>query len=524
MEADGGDQSGVFAYLSDPATHGISEPVRRINTHGAAVFLAGPDVYKVKRAVRFPFMDFSTLDKRRLACERELAVNKVNAPELYLGVVPISREGPCFKLGASRQGGPIVEWAVHLRRFDENSTLDKLAMRGELSCDIIAELTHVVVRSHDRAPVSHQANAAQALAAQAGETLTAFDNRPDVFPPKPAAALRTAMRQALAHAMPLLFEREREGFVRRCHGDLHLRNVALTDRGPLLFDALEFDESLATCDILHDLAFLLMDLWTRDLRTNANLLLNRYLQESGAMERQLKGLSLLPLFLSLRAAIRAKVAVLQPGAEDHAAEALKLFDAACRFLAPARLDLIAIGGLSGSGKSQLASRLAASIGRAPGAVHLRSDVERKRLFGVRELDRLPPHAYQPEAAGRVYERLRGLASIALEAGQSVIVDAVHLCEDERSAIERIAAERQAHFAGLWLEAPLNMLMERVGKRTGDASDATEEVVAMQAKQPAVAAQWPRLDASEPSETVAAHALIALRLPKSASESRCTTQI
>jgi uncharacterized protein len=169
------DQSDVFAFLADPATHELREPIIRIDTHGAAVFLAGKNVYKVKRAVRFPFMDFSTLDKRRRACERELAVNKADAPGLYLGVVPISKDGLHLNFGG---GGTIVEWAVHLRRFDENRTLDRLVERNELNLEIIAKLAGVVAASHRRAPIINGANAGQALQRQIEETLISLEAGP----------------------------------------------------------------------------------------------------------------------------------------------------------------------------------------------------------------------------------------------------------------------------------------------------------------------------------------------------------
>ena len=195
------DQSDVFAFLADPATHELREPVIRIDTHGAAVFLAGKNVYKVKRAVRFPFMDFSTLDKRRRACERELAVNKADAPGLYLGVVPISKDGSHLKFGC---GGTIVEWAVHLRRFDESRTLDRLAERNELTLEIIAKLAGVVAASHRRAPMIGGANAGQALQNQIEETLVSLEAAPGIFTPQAVAGLRHAMQQAFARLAPLL--------------------------------------------------------------------------------------------------------------------------------------------------------------------------------------------------------------------------------------------------------------------------------------------------------------------------------
>ena len=498
------DQSDVFAFLADPATHGLHDPVRRIDTHGAAVFLAGKDVYKVKKAVRFPFMDYSTLAKRRWACERELAVNQANAPDLYLGTVPISQEESALKFG---RGGTIVEWAVHMRRFDENRTLDRLASRNALDLEIIGKLAGAVVASHRRAPAALQQNAVNALQCQIEETLVSLEAAPEIFAPEAVASLRAAMQQAFARRKPLLVEREEQGQVRRCHGDLHLRNIVLIEDRPVLFDAIEFDDAIATCDVLHDLAFLLMDLWTRGLRHHANLLFNRYLWICDDVEIQLKGISLLPLFLSLRAAIRAMVAILQPGgAKDHASEARHYFEAACALLAPDRLDLIAIGGLSGTGKSSLAAALAGSIGRAPGAVHLRSDIERKRLLDVHAFDRLPDEAYRPEMTARTYQHLRDLAAIALDAGQSVIVDAVHLTPEERVAVKEIAIRCKAHFTGLWLEAPVGRLMERVARRKNDASDATPTIVTVQAGQPTGEMDWLRVDALAPVETLASVAL------------------
>ncbi len=498
------DQSGVFAFLTDPATHGLREPVTRIDTHGAAVFLAGRDVYKVKKALRFPFMDYSTLDKRRQACEREIAVNKANAPDLYLGVIPISRDGPLLKLGSS---GPIVEWAVHMRRFDENLTLDRLAARDELDLEIIAKLACAVAASHRRAPVIPGKNAAKGLQHFLEDTLAGLEAAPEIFAAVAVAGLRQAMERAFTSGEALLSERESEGQVRRCHGDLHLRNIVLIEDQPVLFDAIEFDEAIATCDVLYDLAFLLMDLWTRGLHRHANLLFNRYLWACEDVDTQLKGLSLLPLFLSLRAAIRARVAILHPGeAEDHAKEALHYFEAACDLLAPRPLHLIAVGGLSGTGKTSLATALAGSIGRAPGAVHLRSDIERKRILNVNEFDRLPEGAYRPEMTARTYQRLRDLATAALDAGQSVIVDAVHLNEDERIAVERLASKGKARFTGLWLEAPVQSLMARVAGRKRDASDATSDIVAAQAKRPSGAIGWHRMDATVPAGTLAERAL------------------
>ena len=487
----------------------------RIDTHGARVFLAGPDVYKIKRAVRFSFMDFSTLEKRRAACEAEIAVNRGNAPDLYLGVVPITRDAGILRLGGD---GQVVEWAVHLRRFDENATLDRLAAKGPFGAALIDRLAHVVVAAHRRAPARDGPAATRTLRRLLMETVEELAGAADVFPPQTTAAFGNALAAAFDHAEPLLLRRGGQALVRRCHGDLHLRNIVLIDGEPVLFDAIEFDEEIATSDILYDLAFLLMDLCERSLNADANRLLNRYLSLSDDESLQIEGLAALPLFLSLRAAIRAKVIAAlhrldptKPGLRD---DALAYFDAAVRFLAPAAPCLIAIGGLSGTGKTTLAAMLAPRIGRAPGALHLRSDIERKRLFAVGEMERLPADAYRPEMSTSVYGRLYDLAERALFAGQAVIVDATHQQPEERAAVAAVAARAGAPFFGLWLEAPMEIMRQRVSARRGDASDATEAVVAMQAGATVGALAWPRLDASQPLNALQTAALNLVQQPRS----------
>jgi uncharacterized protein len=450
----GHDQRDVFAFLQDPRTYGLSALVTRIDTHGAAVFLAGRNVYKVKRAVRFPFMDFSTLEKRHAACEAEIAVNRGNAPDLYLGVVPITRDGDVLRLVGD---GQVIEWAVHLRRFDENATLDRLAAKGPLGSELIDKLAQAVVAAHRRAAPRDGPGATRALRRLLKETADELGGDLDLFPSQPVAAFGDALIAAFDRAEPLLLRRGAQGQVRRCHGDLHLGNLVLIGEAPVLFDAIEFDEAIATSDILYDLAFLLMDLCERGLRADANRLMNRYLLLSDDVPFQIEGLAALPLFLSLRAAIRAKVIAallrLKPWKANLRDEARTYFDAAVRFLAPVPPLLVAIGGLSGTGKTKLAAAIAPALGRAPGALHLRSDVERKRLFAVAETARLPGEAYRAEVSARVYARLHDLAEGALRAGQAVIVDATHQRPAERAAIAVLAARAGAPFFGPLVGGP-----------------------------------------------------------------------
>lgn len=501
-------QEAIFAFLADPATHDSDEPVERIDTNGAAVFLAGPDVYKVKRAVRFPFMDLSTLDKRRTTCEAEVAINRRYAPDLYRGVVPITSETDgALAIGGS---GEPIEWAVHMRRFDETMTLDLVAERSALTPRLLKRLATLVIGSFAAAEPRDGAAATDDLGGVVDETVASLMERDEVFPAAATLAFADAMRAAFAQVRPLLLNRGERGHVRRCHGDLHLRNIALIDDAPVLFDAIEFDESIATIDVLYDLAFLLMDMWDRGLHPESNALFNRYLWQCTELSDELEGLALLPLLLALRAAVRAKVAALQvvTVADDPAArsEALRYFEHAVDFMRPRDAQLIAVGGFSGTGKTTLSRALAHEIGRAPGAVHLRSDIERKRLMGVDELERLPASGYAEPVTEKVFAALRTQAEIALRAGHSVIVDAVHKTPEEREMIAAVARDAGVPFTGLWLTGPVEMLIDRISHRSDDASDATGAIVMLQADQPSGPIDWTTLDATRPLDVLLADAL------------------
>lgn len=503
---DPSDQSAVFAYLSDPGTFRLREPVTRIDTHGAAVFLAGPEVYKVKRAVRFAFMDFSTLAKRREACAAEIAVNRGNAPGLYLGTVPITKGAAGLALDGD---GEVVEWAVHMRRFDETRTLDRLAERGDLDRMLVEQLASTIEAAHRRAPVVRDKATTATFRELMDQALEGLAANPQAFAAEAVADLAISMRAAFCRAEPLLLQREAQGFTRWCHGDLHLGNIVLIEERPVLFDAIEFDEKIAICDVLYDFAFVLMDLWTRGLRGAANHLLARYLWLCSEVEQQLAGLAALPLFLAMRATIRAEVTALRSGDRSLlAAQARPYLDAARDFLAEAPIDLVAVGGLSGTGKSALAEALAVAVGRPPGAVHLRSDIERKRLAGHGEHEPLPEAAYRHENSSRTYERLRELAAQALAAGQSVIVDATHRRPEERALLAEVARRSGARFTGLWLEAPAAVRSARVAQRRFDASDATPKIARAQDGDVIGDLDWQRLDATRPLDAVIETALAA----------------
>lgn len=512
MEPDTGKdlQEEVLTFLGSAAAHGMSDAPLRIDTHCSVIFLAGENVYKIKRAVKFPFLDYSSLEKRKHFCELEYSINHKLAPELYKGVVAITRTGPGFEL---RGSGEAVEWAVHLRRF--NRTLDQVAQSGQLNPAIICDLALVVSKAHAEAKIVKDGNATEALGDVIQETLGELTRAPHIFPREKVAEFSQCIKTSFREARGLLTVREATGHVRRCHGDLHLRNIAMVNGKVFLFDAIEFDEAIATTDILYDLAFLLMDLWEKGLKREANAILNRYLWQSEDMIDELCGISAMPLFLSLRAAIRAKIEALDasPTARHRATAARAYFEAARNFQKPYRPFLIAIGGRSGTGKSTLASSLAPFAGRPPGAIHLRSDIERKRQFHIAETTRLPPSAYRQEVTCNVYEALERQAAVALRSGQSVIVDATFLNAFEANAVAAVAKCAKADFRGIWLHAPTGLLMRRLSTRIGDASDATPQVLRAQPTLAQAPEAWFCVDASKSAADMYDTAMNYIRLPK-----------
>ncbi|HET7804842.1 MAG TPA: AAA family ATPase [Pseudolabrys sp.] len=502
-------QQPVIDFLGDAASHG-GAPVKRIDTHAAMVFLAGDRVLKIKRAVRFPFLDFSTLGKRRAACEAEIKVNRAFAPAIYRGVVPITRDG-AGRLAVGGNGQP-VEWAVEMRRFDENQTLDRIAEAGRVDGALADRLGRTVAAAHRVAPTVTNAHFAETLADIIAQNETELAAEPDLFSLEDLRALAAATRDAFERVKPLLQARERAGLVRRCHGDLHLGNVVLIDDKPVLFDAIEFDDRIATGDVLYDLAFLLMDLVERGLRPAANIVFNRYLIETQRVH-DLDALAALPLFMSVRAAIRAKVTAARRKHSDSrgklSRDARSYADLARGLLKPAKAKLVAVGGLSGTGKSLLARTLAPEILPMPGAVVLRSDIERKAMFGVAETELLPKSAYTAEATANVYATLTAKARRVVAAGHSAIVDAVFAQPGERADIAKAADS--ADFAGLFLTADLRSRLERVGARAGDASDANAAVVQEQEQFELGRINWGKVDASDTPEETLIRAKVALDL-------------
>ena len=492
------DQSEVIALLSSASTYGPDgDEVQRIETHGALVFLTGSRAYKLKRAVKLPYMDFSTLEKRAAACRHELERNRPAAPDIYIGVLPVMRR----KTGELALGGEgvAVDWVVVMNQFEQADLFDALACRGQLPMSQMPLLATQIADYHDAAKTFRAVDGSRTMADVISQVVTSFFEAGDSVGLDRAQLYARQIVAALNAHSDLLRTRSHSGCVRLCHGDLHLRNIVLHDGHPTLFDAIEFDDRMATIDVLYDLAFLLMDLWHRGLKEHANLCFGNYISRA-VSTGELNGLSALPLFLSVRAAVRAMVAIdkVAVTAGTDRKLALKEIDEylalALELLQPRPPSLIAIGGLSGTGKTTVSAGLAPNLGRPPGALHLRSDVERKRLAGVDPLVRLPREAYSSSASDKVYKNLCERAERALKAGQAVVVDAVFDQAAHRRRIEQVATRARVPFFGAWLVAPQETLVDRVSNRKNDASDADASVVMMQVARKTTVTCWETVDA------------------------------
>lgn len=469
-----------------------------IETALSVLFLGPDEVFKLRKAVRLDFVDFTDPAVRRRAARREVELNAPAAPGLYRGVAAVTRAGL-----APEEAGDALDWGVRLARVPEGDFIEA-RLSGGLEPALLDGLGDAVAEWHARAervsddPVTQMAALVESNAVSAGAAGLEAAR---------VEAWRAAARAAFARRGGWMARRGREGFLRRCHGDLHLGNFCFWRGRPVPFDALEFDEAMARIDPGYDLAFLLMDLDLRVGRAAANRVLNRYVARTG--DAGLAG-GLAP-FLSLRAMVRAH-GLMRAGMAGQAGRHLA---AAEVYLRPAAPIVVAVGGLPGAGKSTLARALAPDLGAAPGALVLRSDEIRKRRFGVPPEQRLPESAYAEEVSRAVMAELCRLAGEAAGLGQAVIADATFLDPADRAAIAAAAtgaAGGEVPFLGLWLSAPREVLEGRVAARRGDASDATVEVLRRAAAADRGGGGWREVPAGEAGAALAtARGLLAGKL-------------
>jgi aminoglycoside phosphotransferase family enzyme/predicted kinase len=495
-----GEQTDAIAFLSDPATH-RGAAVETMETHISYIFLAGDRAYKMKRAVRLPYADFSTPGLRLAACRKELDLNSRTAPELYLRVRRITCKADTLEFDGD---GELADAVVEMKRFDQSALFDRMAQAGRLTPALMTETARAILRFHHGAPVVHSGSGAANIEGVLDVNRAGFATS-HVFTEAEVDAFDASFRAALARHASLLDRREAAGRVRRCHGDLHLRNICLLGGEPRLFDCIEFNDKIATIDILYDLAFLLMDLWHRGFPELANLVANRYLDEADDED----GFVLLPFFMAIRAAVRAHVTATQAeesveNSDKLAGEAKAYFKLASTLLTEHPARLVAIGGLSGSGKTTIAEALAAHVGAPPGARIIESDRIRKAMHGVAAETRLPEEAYRSEVSERVYSEMARRAGLVLSSGGSVVADAVFDREGDRIRMEQVAIDSALPFLGIWLDVSPDALRRRIGKRKGGPSDATVDILSRQLQRDPGAIAWRRLDAArKPAETVKA---------------------
>jgi len=499
-------QSPVLAFLN-----GIGGPAtRRIDTHAASIFLTHNRAWKLKRAIKFGYLDFTTPQRRRSALEAELVLNRRTAPDLYIAVHPLTQDAD----GALSVGGKgrIVDWLLEMQRFPDDALLSEQVRHGRLEPAMLRRLAEKIHAFHDKAKVTTGPGAAAGLRKVIVQTAVDMGHFPAILDPDRTKRLVSRQLALCGALTPLLDRRGGEGRVRHCHGDLHLGNIAIVKGEPTLFDCLEFSDELATIDVLYDLSFLLMDLWHSGAPNAANIIFNTYLDLSPADE---EGIAMLPLMLSERSAIRAYVLAAQcvkDGNDQALADQARDYLASAEdFLASVDPCLVAIGGLSGSGKSTLAQRIGDRLGRPPGARIHRSDVVRKQMAGVRLLARLPADAYAKNKSAAVYQRLGELAADTIRQGSAAIVDAVFADEGERTAIEKVADEAGVAFNGLWLEAGEAVRSTRVGSRGSDPSDADPGVARAQSRyNVGELGAWRRMDAAAPLAELANAAMETLQ--------------
>jgi len=460
-------------------------PFEVIETHISTLLLAGGSAIKLKKPVTLPFLDFSTPALRQQFCSEELRINRRTAPDLYRAVLPVTGSTDAPRLGGT---GVAIDWALWMRRFDNDRLYDRLARTGRLTSAHIDALAVVIAAFHAGLPASPAGYGSADVARR-----WALDNFRSLDDPELVAGLPDAAREQLATLAaasdsrlaaiaPLLEQRRAGGAVSECHGDLHLGNIVHYEGRPLLFDAIEFNPELRHMDRLNDVAFTFMDLWDHGLPRLAWRLLSQYLESTG----DYGGLPLLRWFAVDRALVRAKVALLRaqqasPGEAGPAvAAAARRIGLAHALAHPAPPRLILTSGLSGSGKSTVALLLAEALG----AVRIRSDVERKRLQGMAPTERPadPALLYNPRATADTYGRLVDAARAALEGGMSAVVDAAFLRRAERDAVRALGRERQVECTVVECTAPAEVLAARIGQRQAhqnDPSDADTGVLALQ---------------------------------------------
>ncbi|VAX21737.1 FIG00496272: hypothetical protein [hydrothermal vent metagenome] len=461
--------------------------VKLLETHISWVFLTGDFAYKVKKPVDLGYLDYTSLEKRYYYCEMEVRLNKLIAPEIYIGVVPITGVPECPMVEGN---GPVIEYAVKMKEFPQKDILNLALARGEVPPSALDSFARDVAHFHANAPTPR-------LGASFGSPETIKETTTQNFIKLLEASDFSKYKERVNTLFSITekefslrvddFENRRDnGFIREVHGDMHTGNMAFIDGKIIMFDRIEFNEPFRWIDVMSDTAFLVMDLMDRGYSGLSRKFLDSYLSASGDYE----GISVLRFYLSYRAMVRAKVALIRGGQVDcdtQEDEALKrefeqYLAMAERYMKPAKPILIITHGVAGCGKSTFAKLLIEETG----AIVLRSDIERKRMFGMgsdeKRAEEIEEGLYAPEAIRKTYSRLETLAGFIISAGFPVIVDATFLKHSWRDRFKHIAQERGVPFMILDIQAPKAVLRNRVAKREFEGLDASDASLMVLEKQ------------------------------------------
>ncbi|HLO84893.1 MAG TPA: AAA family ATPase [Nostocaceae cyanobacterium] len=463
--------------------HPVTEPIQLIQTHGSYVLLTGNYVYKVKKPVNFGFLDYSTLEKRQHFCQEEFRLNQRGAGELYLEVVPVTLVGEKYHLAGT---GEAVEYVLKMRQFTQDCLFSSLFEQGKLNEILLENLGRIVAQYHARSEINDYIS----TFGQVAKVRVAFDeNYQQTENYIGKAQTQTQFEETKAYTDKFFAERAElfnqriaNHFIRECHGDLHLRNIALWQEKILLFDCIEFNEPFRFVDVMYDVAFTVMDLEARGIKDLANVFLNSYLEETGDWE----GAQVLPLYLSRQAYVRAKVtsfllddpSVPTNAKEEAAKTAANYYKQAWEYTKSQQGKLILMSGLSGSGKSTTARYLARQLN----GIHLRSDAVRKHLAGIPLLERGGSEIYTTEMTQKTYNRLLELGIKLANEGWTVILDAKYDRQNFRQEAIAQATKHQLALQIIHCTAPIEVLQQRLVNRRGDIADATADLLTSQVQQ------------------------------------------
>lgn len=461
--------------------HAVTEtPIRLIQTHVSYVLLTGEYVYKLKKPVNFGFLDYSTLEKRHHFCQEEIRLNQRAAAKLYLEVLPITQSSDQFQFGGD---GEPVEYAIKMVQFPQAALLTEVFDRGELTESLLERLAGAIADFHLSAPTSDEVRSYGEIPAIRQSIDENYDQTEQyIGGPQTQQQFdetKAYTDQFFAERAELFQQRQEQGWIRECHGDLHLRNICLWQDELYLFDCIEFNKPFRFVDVMFDIAYIVMDLHARDRADLSTVFLNAYVERTGDWE----GLQVLPLYVSRQSYVRAKVTSFllndpsipeteKAGIEQNAALYYRL---AWQMAQPTQGQLFVMAGLSGSGKTTTARQLA----KLAEAVHIRSDAVRKHLGGIPLNQRGGDDLYTPEMTEKTYGRLLELGITLVYQGYTVILDAKYDRVERRQQVIEQASGHEIPLKFIYCDAPVEVLRDRIQQRTGDIADATVDVLAKQ---------------------------------------------